>query len=121
MNGYVKTFKDKDGDKNKNKNSKFMSFRIDDNRLFKKHKNIWTEIEYLQNTALNALPVYDGRCMKAKIRTYGNKFYTNFRGLNLPRECVEYKSFAIISIDSVLVYENKYYMQVYLETVLVKL
>ena len=52
------------------------------------------------------IPVYDGRCMKAKIRTYGNKFYTNFRGLNLPRECVEYKSFAIISIDSVLAYEN---------------
>ena len=40
MNGYVKTFKDKDGDKNKNKNNKFMSFRIDDDRLFKKQKHL---------------------------------------------------------------------------------
>ena len=28
---------------------------------------------------------------------------------------VEYESFAIISIESLLVYENKYYLQVYLD------
>ena len=47
--------------------------------------------------------------------TYGNKVYTNFRGSNVPDDNIECKSFTIISIDSLLVYENKYYLQVYLD------
>ena len=31
----------------------------------------------------------------------------------MPEDVVEYKSFTIISIDSLLVYESKYYLQVY--------
>ena len=38
----------------------------------------------MKNTALNFLPVYDDRYIKIKIRTYGDKVYTNFRGLNVP-------------------------------------
>ena len=40
MNGYVKTFKVKDGDKNKN--NKLMSFPIDHENLLEKYKGIWT-------------------------------------------------------------------------------
>ena len=54
--------------------------------------------------------------MKTKIRTYGNKVYTNFRGLNVPEDYIECESFTVISIDSLLVYENKYYLQVYLNS-----
>ena len=36
----------------------------------------------MKNTTLNFLPVYDDRYIKIKIRTYGDKVYTNFRGLN---------------------------------------
>ena len=53
--------------------------------------------------------------MKTKIRTYDNKVYTNFRCLNLPEDDIVYESFTVISIDSLLVYENKYYLQVYLD------
>ena len=53
--------------------------------------------------------------MKNKIRTYGDKVYTDFRGLNLPEDDLEYESFIVISIDSLLVYNNKYYLQVYLD------
>ena len=31
-----------------------------------------------------------------------------------PEDDIEYKYFTVISIDSLLVYENKYYLQVYL-------
>ena len=31
---------------------------------------------------LNALPVYDDRYIKTKVRTYGDKVYTNYCGLN---------------------------------------
>ena len=53
--------------------------------------------------------------MKAKIRTYGDKVYTNFHGLNGAEDDIESESFTVISIDSSLVYENKFYQQVYLD------
>ena len=114
---YVKTFKVKDEDKDKN--NKLMSFRIDHENLLQKYKTIWTKIEDLKHIELNALPVYDERCKKTKIGTNGDKVCTNFRGLNVPEDDVECESFTVISIDSLLVYENKYYLQVCL--VLIKL
>ena len=42
-----------------------MPLRIDDD----KHKTIMTKIKDLQNVELNALPVYDARYIKTKIRT----------------------------------------------------
>ena len=62
-----------------------------------------------------ALPEYDDRYIKPKIITHGYKIYINFRGLNVPKDGVECKSFIIISIYSLLVYENKFYLQVYLD------
>ena len=64
---------------------------------------------------LNALPDYGDRYIKTKIKTYGDKVYTDFRGLNLPEDEIEYESFTVASNDSLLVYENKYYLQVYLD------
>ena len=65
---------------------------------------------------MNGLPVYDDRYIKTKTRTYiNNKFFTNFHGLNVPEDDIKCKSFTVISIDSLLVYENKYYLQVYLD------
>ena len=107
MSGHVKTFKVE------NKINRLMSFRIDDEKLLEKYKAIWTKIENLKNIELNAVPDYVGRYIKTKIRTYGNKVYTNFRDLNVPKDNIEYESFTAISIDLLLVCENKYYVQVY--------
>ena len=49
------------------------------------------------------------------MRTYSDKVYTNFCGLNVPEDDMECESFTVISIDSLLVYENKYYLRVYLD------
>ena len=91
MSGYVKTFKVKDGDKDKN--NKLMSFRIDDEKLLEKYKAIWTKIEDLKNIELNASPVYDNRCIKPKIRTYGDKICTKFRDLDVSEDDIKYESF----------------------------
>ena len=40
---------------------------------------------------------------------------TKFCGLNVPEYDIECKSFTVISIESFLVYENKYYLQVCLD------
>ena len=70
------------------------------------------KIEDLKNIELNALPAYDDWHIKTKIRAYGDKVYTNFRGLNVPKDGTECESFTVISIDSLLVYENKYFLEV---------
>ena len=64
---------------------------------------------------MKVLPVYDDRYIKTKIRTYGDKVYTNFRGLNVLEDDIEWESFTVISIDSLLAYYSKYYLQVYLD------
>ena len=109
MSRYVKTLKNEDG------NNKLMSFRIDDEKLLEKYKAMWNKIEDLHNIKSNALPVYDYRYTKAKIRTYVDEIYTNFCGLNIPEADLECKFFRIMSIDSLLVCKNKYYLEVYLD------
>ena len=64
---------------------------------------------------MDALPVYNDRYIKSKIRTYNDKVSTTFCGLNVPEDGVECGSFKLISIDSLLVYENKYYLQILLD------
>ena len=73
------------------------------------------KIEDFHNTGLNDLPVYDDPYMKTKIRTYGNRVNTIFCGLNFPEDVVDCESFTIISTDSLLVYEKKYFLKVYLD------
>ena len=100
MSRYVKTFKVED------KNNKLMSFLINGEKLLEKYKAIYSKIEDLKNIKLNALPVYDDRYVKTKIRIYGDKVYANFHGLNVPEDDTECESFTVISIDSLLVCEN---------------
>ena len=90
-----------------------ISFRIDDQKLLQKYKAISTKIEIKKKKKLNALPVYDDRYIKTKVRTHSDKVYTNFRGLNVPEGDTECESFTVIFVDPLLVYENKYYLQVY--------
>ena len=108
MNGYVQTSKVRD----KDESNKLMPFCIDDEKLL---KAIWTKIEDLRNIELNALPGSDDRYIKIKIRTDRKNVYTNFRGVNVPEDDIEWESFIVISIDFLLVYENKYYLQVQLD------
>ena len=92
-----------------------MSFCIDDEKLLEKYKAIWTKIEDLKNIELDALPVHDNRYIKTKIRTCSDKVYTNFRGLNVPEDGVECESFTVISVDSLLAYDEKYFLRVFLD------
>ena len=80
-----------------------------------KHKGISTKIENLKNIELHALPVYDDRNIKTKIRTYFNKFCTTVCELNVSEDNIQsiiYKSFTVSSIDILLLYKTKHYLQV---------
>ena len=115
MSGYGKTIKVED------KINKLMSFRIDDEKLLEKYRAIYIKIEDLKNIRLNALPVYDGRYIKTKIRTFDDKLYKNFRGLDMPEDDIECEYFTVSFIDSLLVYDKKYYLQVYLDNCVYKI
>ena len=80
MSGCVKTFKVDD------KNNKLIYYCIDNEKLLEKYKAIWTKSKDFKNIQLNILPVYDDRYIKTKIRTYSNKVYSNFCGLNVPED-----------------------------------
>ena len=57
ISGYVKKIKVED------KINKLVSFIIDDDMLLEKYESIWTKIENIINIELNALPVYDDKCI----------------------------------------------------------
>ena len=57
---------------------------------------------------------YDDRYIKTKKKTYGDKVCNNFCGLSVPEDGVEHKSFTVISIDLLHIYDKNYYLQVYL-------
>ena len=61
---------------------------------------------------MNALPVYGDRYRKTKTRTYDDKVFINVCGLNMPEDEVEKEFFTVISIDFLVVYNSKYYLQV---------
>ena len=108
MTGYVKTFKVKV------KNNKLKSFRIYDKKLLEKYKASWTKIEDFKSIKLRAWSVYDDRYIKTKIRRYGDNIYTNVSSSNVSEDDIECESFIVNSIDFLLVYDKKYYLQVYL-------
>ena len=90
-----------------------MSFRVHDEQLLGRYKIILTKTEDLKKNELNALPVHDDRYIKTKIRAYGDNVYTNFGGLNELEDDIECKLFTVI--ESLLCYESKYCLQLYLE------
>ena len=92
-----------------------MSFHIGDEKPLEKYKVICTKIKDLKNIELNSLPVYDDRYIKIKIRRFGDKFYTNFCGLNVPKDDIQSELFIVVTADSLLVYDKKYYLQVRLD------
>ena len=115
ISGYVKTFKIEEG------NNELMSFHINDEKLLEKYKAILTKIEDLKNIKLHTLQVYDDRYIKTKLKRFNDKVYTNFLGLNVPEDDIEFESFTVISIDSFLVEGKKYYLQVYLDNFVYKI
>ena len=87
MNGYVQTFKIKDGDKDEN--NKLMSFRIDDEKLLEKYKAIWTKIECESFTviSIDSLLVYEKYYLQVHLENcaykIANKQMTDYLDYNL--------------------------------------
>ena len=78
--GYVKHF-----DSNKT-----MSFKVGDTKLLKKYNKIWEKIGNLINIEFDSDLVYgvSDKCIKTKIKLYGDKVNTNFQGKKNKGKCI---------------------------------
>ena len=81
---------------------------------------IWEKISNLINKNFDSDPVYKDKYINRKIRSYNNDIITNFRNIDnkinkLPEENKSYKCISLISLDSIIKVDKKYYPQTLLQ------
>ena len=77
MSGYIKYFDD--GGKN-------MSFLIEDEDVYLKCSEIWNKIKMLPGVKLHSQPIYDGKYIKPKAKTFNCMINTLFSEHEIPKE-----------------------------------
>ena len=94
-----------------------MSFKISDKELLKKYDQICKRIEKLLKIEFDSKPVYgdNEKCIKIKIKTYGDSVITNFHNKKIPKEKAPCKFLSIKMLDSVIKAKKKYYPQTFLK------
>ena len=106
MSGCIRYFVD--GGKN-------MSSKTEDESVYQKYNEIWDKVKKALNTRSHNQPVYDGKYIKAKVRTFDGVISILFSDNKIPKEGNHYICIAAICVDSVLKKDKKNYPQVYLE------
>ena len=71
MTGHTKYFEN---------GGKTISFVIKDDDVLDKYKKIWNKIKETLSIKLHSMPVYDEKCIKAKVRLFNGVIKTNFLG-----------------------------------------
>ena len=77
--------------------------------MIKRSTEVISIISSLMNKEFNSEPVYfdSDKCIKAKIKLYGDKVTTNFQGKKIPKEEKEHKCLSFIMLNSVIKTNNK--------------
>ena len=117
MTGYLNIFED---------GTRQMSFLTDNNEFLESYKKIWEKISDLINKKFDSDPVYNNKYINTKIRSYNNDIKTNFHDIdnknnNLPEKNKPYKCMSLISLDSIIKINKKYYLQTLLQECVYKL
>ena len=111
MTGYVNIFED---------GNRKMSFLADNtNEFLEKYMTIWEKISNLIHKNFDSNPVYKDKYVNTKIRSYNNDIFTNFHNIDnknkLPEENKLYKCLSLISLDSIIKIDKKYYQETLLQ------
>ena len=82
--------------------NKTMSFKVNDEELFRKYTEILEKISSSIGKKFDCEPVYghNEKYIKTKINSYGDKVITNFQGKKVPKEETSYKCVSLIMLDS---------------------
>ena len=109
LSEYVKILKVKDG--NKDKKTKDQCLSISMRRIYWKSIKLFPLDWRNQTYWFKRFSILLWKIYKNNIRKYDSKVHANFCGLDMPRDGKECESFKVISIYSLLLYHNKYYLQ----------
>ena len=100
-------------------NKETMSFLVNHTELLIKYTEIWTKIRDLINKKFDSEPVYNNKYINTKIKLYNNDirtiFHDNDNIKEVPKENCSYKCLSLISLDSVIQTNKKYYPEKFLE------
>ena len=118
MTGYLNIFK---GGAKKN-----VFFFTDNNEFLERYTAIWEKISDLVKKKFDSDTVYNNKYINAKIRSYNNDIKTTFRDIDnknnkLPEKNKPYKCMSLISLDSIIKINGKYYPQTLLQKCVYKL
>ena len=93
--------------------TKYMSFLIKDNELFKKYNETWEKVKNSLKKEFDSEPVYNEKYLKAKMKSYNGKINTNFHNNKIPREGSQFIGLSVILIDSVVRTGENFYPQLF--------
>ena len=62
-----------------------MSFIIKDDSVLDRYNEIWNKIKKTLNIKFHSIPVYDEKCIQAKVREFNGVIKTNFSGDEIPK------------------------------------
>ena len=87
--------------------------------FFKKYTKLLGKIKDIIGKEFDSEPIYNDNYIKTKIKSYNNDIRTNFRdesnNRKVPKEDCLYKCLPLISLDSVIQMDKKYFPQTLLE------
>ena len=117
LTGYLNIFED---------GTRKMSFFTDNNEFLERYTKIWEKISDLIDKKFDSDPVYNNKYINTKIRSYNNDIITNFHDIDnknnkLPEKNKAYKCMSLISLDSFIKIDKKYYPQTLLQECAYKL
>ena len=117
MTGYLNIFED---------GTKKMYFLTDNNEFLERYTKIWEKISDLIDKKFDSDPVYNNKYINTKIRSYNNDIMTNFHDIDnknnkLPEKNKPYRCMSLISLDSIIKINKKYYPQTLLQECVYKL
>ena len=95
--------------------TKYIPFLIKHHELLEKYDKIKKEVKTGIKKEFASEPVYNEKCLKAKIKSYNWKINTNFYNNKIPKEGSQFICLSIILIDSVFRAVENYYSQVFLD------
>ena len=103
-----------------------MSFSTDNNEFLERYTKIWEKISDLIDKKFDSDPVYNNKYINTKIRSYNNDIITNFydndnKNNKLPEKNKAYRCMSLISLDSIIKINKKYYPQILLQECVYKL
>ena len=73
---------------------------IKDDELLKKYNKVWKKVKNTIDKEFDSEPVYNGKYLKAKIKSYKGKINTNFHNNKIPKEDSQCICLSVILIDS---------------------